>query len=66
VHFVAQYQSILTFCKAALQEPDNPSAPAAEVDTLPISAPSPVRLLMQAAKKGKAHIVEKPVKKTQA
>ncbi|KAN0127805.1 hypothetical protein V8E53_014361 [Lactarius tabidus] len=50
----------------ALQEPDNPSAPAAEVDALPLSAPSPVGLLTQAAKKGKACIVEEPVKKTQA
>ncbi|KAN0131094.1 hypothetical protein V8E53_011095 [Lactarius tabidus] len=37
-----------------LQEPDNPSAPAAEVDALPLSAPSPVGLLTQAAKKVKA------------
>ncbi|KAN0128960.1 hypothetical protein V8E53_013222 [Lactarius tabidus] len=51
---------------AALQEPDNPSAPAAEVDALPLSAPSPVGLLTQAAKKGKARIVEEPVKKMQA
>ncbi|KAN0139734.1 hypothetical protein V8E53_002396, partial [Lactarius tabidus] len=34
-----------------LQEPDNPSAPAAKVDASPLSAPSPVRLLTQAAKK---------------
>ncbi|KAN0131146.1 hypothetical protein V8E53_011038 [Lactarius tabidus] len=37
----------------ALQEPDNPSAPAAEVDALPLSAPSPVGLLTQAAKRVK-------------
>jgi hypothetical protein len=66
VHFVAQFQSILTFHKGALQEPDNPSAPAAEVDALPLSAPSPVGLLTQAAKRGKARIVEEPVKKTRA
>ncbi|KAN0139725.1 hypothetical protein V8E53_002387 [Lactarius tabidus] len=51
---------------ATMQEPDDSSAPAAEVDALPLSAPSPVRLLMQAAKKGKACIVEEPVKKAQA
>ncbi|KAN0131113.1 hypothetical protein V8E53_011005 [Lactarius tabidus] len=50
----------------ALQEPDNPSAPAAEVEALPLSAPSPVGLLTQAAKKGKACIVEEPVNKMQA
>ncbi|KAN0131122.1 hypothetical protein V8E53_011014 [Lactarius tabidus] len=52
--------------KATMQEPDDSSAPAVEVKALPRSAPSPVRLLMQAAKNSKAHIVEEPVKKTQA
>ncbi|KAN0128675.1 hypothetical protein V8E53_013494 [Lactarius tabidus] len=64
MNLTSYYQSILTFCKAALQEPDNPSAPAAEVDTLPISAPSPVRLLMQAAKKvSDSNNNETPMKK---
>jgi hypothetical protein len=52
--------------KATMQEPDDSSAPAAEVDASPLSAPSPVGLLMQAAKKGKACIVEEPVKKVWA
>ncbi|KAN0128967.1 hypothetical protein V8E53_013229 [Lactarius tabidus] len=51
---------------ATMQEPDDSSAPAVEVKAPPRSAPSPVRLLTQAAKNSKACIVEEPVKKTQA